>query len=481
MNAPPSRRLLGSTRLGWVSRVLPAALALGWRVAAGTEPALTSPAPFRPLRYDEDYRALRDPAARIGFWDPLKFIPLDDAADAWLTFGGEVRERYEYFRHSGWGRGVQDDDGYVLQRYQLHGDAHFGEGFRVFTQFKSGLESGREGGPRPTDRDDFDLHQAFLDVPVFSVDAADLTLRVGRQELAFGSSRLVSFRESPNVRLSFDGARLLAHWAGVSLDLVAMRPVRTRVGVFDDDPDPRQALWGLYTTVPLTGWPGTSLDFYYLGVDRMDARFDQGRDEERRHSLGTRWWGRRGRWDFNVEGLYQGGHFGAAEIQAWTVASDTGFTLTEAPGKPRLGFRANVTSGDGDRADARLETFNPLFPRGAYFGEPALIGPANHMDLHPSLELALGRPVTLRFDWDVFWRTSLDDGIYGPAVNLLQSGAGSRARFIGHQAEVMLEWRVDRHLVLTADFAHFFAGGFLRETTPGKDVDYLSVWATYRF
>ena len=49
----------------------------------------------------------------------------------------------------------------------IHADAHLGDYFRVFTQFKSGLEEGRNGGPRPTDRDDFDLNQAFFDAREF--------------------------------------------------------------------------------------------------------------------------------------------------------------------------------------------------------------------------------------------------------------------------------------------------------------------------
>ncbi len=80
----------------------------------------------------------------------------------------------------------------------VHADAHFGEYFRFFAQFKSSLEDGRNGGARPTDRDEFDLGQAFLDVRLPLAEASSLTLRVGRQELVYGSSRLVSDREGPN-------------------------------------------------------------------------------------------------------------------------------------------------------------------------------------------------------------------------------------------------------------------------------------------
>jgi hypothetical protein len=440
-----------------------------------------SPPAFKQLRYDENYSYLRDSTRRTDFLDRLKFIRFDAEGNSYLTLGGEVRERYEYVQNSLWGRGPQDDNGYFLQRYMAHADAHFGDYFRFFTQFKSGLENGRNGGPRPTDRDDFDLNQAFLDLRVPWSSPDSLTFRFGRQELAYGSSRLISAREAPNVRLSFDGAKAILKIGQWQVDAFAVKPVRTKVGVFDDDPDPNQKFWGLYAVTPVTWLPGGNVDFYYLGLDREDAKFDQGTDHELRHSFGTRIWGRKAGWDYNLEFVYQFGTFGSGEIRAWTAASDVGFTFANVLFKPRLGLKADVTSGDDDLRNADLQTFNPLFPRGAYFGEPALIGPANHIDVHPQLDLELLKNLMLTLDWDCFWRENTHDGIYGPAVNLIQSGKASDARYVGHQAEALLEWRIDRHFTVAADYAHFFAGDFLKETTPGKDVDYFSTWVTFRF
>src|SRR6266536_5315813 len=98
-----------------------------------------------------------------------------------------------------------------------------------------------------------------------------------------------------------------------------------------------------------------------------------------------------------------------------------------------------------------------------------------------SIDLSIRRNLILALAWDCFWRENTHDGIYGPAVNLIQSGQTSDARYVGHQAEITLEWRIDRHFWLTADYAHFFAGDFLKQNTPGKDVDYASIWVTYRF
>ncbi len=463
--------------------VLAVGLAVSADLQAQTADSASSPGPlpFKKVRYDENYDYLREPSKRTDFLDMIKFIPLNAQQDWYLTLGGDIRERYEYYHNSLWGRGPQDGDGYLLQRYMVHADTHFGDYFRVFAQFKGGLEDGRTGGPRPTDEDVFDLHQAFFDARIPWSKEDSLTLRVGRQELAYGSSRLISIREEPNVRRSFDGLKVIFKANGWQVDAFAVKPVRTKMGVFDDDPDPDQKFWGLYAVTPVSWLSGGSVDLYYLGLDRKKASFDQGTAHELRHSLGTRIWGRKAGWDYNFEFVYQFGSFGSGELRAWTAASDTGFTFENAPMKPRFGFKANVTSGDEDPDKRDLQTFNPLFPRGAYFGEPALIGPANHIDVHPQVDLALLRNLTLSANWDWFWRESTHDGIYGPAVNLLQSGKTSDARYVGSQAEVMLEWRADRHFTFNADYAHFFAGDFLKETTPGKDVDYFSAWVTYRF
>src|SRR6267142_596113 len=188
----------------------------------------SSPPPLKKIRYDETYDYLRSPDHPSEFFDPIKFIPFDADGIYYLTLGGDIRERYEYYHNNLWGRGPQDQNGYLLQRYMVHADVHLGDYFRLFAQFKSGLEDGRNGGSRPTDRDEFDLHQAFLDfrIPLFDKDS--LTIRVGRQELAYGSSRLISIREEPNVRRSFDGVKTILKIGGWQIDAFAVRPVRTK-------------------------------------------------------------------------------------------------------------------------------------------------------------------------------------------------------------------------------------------------------------
>jgi hypothetical protein len=469
----------GYAGLVWSMTML--ALVLWASQALGQPPCPPAPPPYQSLRYDEEYTFLRNPSCRTDVWDPVKYVPLNEQGDWFLSLGGEARLRYEYFQDAEWGRGPQDDDGFLLQRYMAHADLHLGPYARLFVQLKSALENGRDGGPRPTDEDALDLHQAFADVGGAIGAKASLTLRAGRQELQYGAQRLISVREGPNARLSFDALRLIARAGPWRVDGFVSRPVETDPGVFDDSSDETRALWGVYAVTPLGLLPRGKLDLYYLGFDHEGARFDQGTADERRHTLGVRLWGRPAAWDYNVELLYQWGSFGEGSIQAWAASSDSGYTFRSAPLQPRLGLRAEINSGDRDPQDRDLQTLNALFPKGNYFGEIALIGPANIVDLHPLLDLKVTGRLTVTFDWDFFWRQNVHDGIYGPAGNLLRSGRQSRARYVGSQPGVTLEWHVGRHLTVVGVYTHFFAGPFVRETGPGRDIDYVSAWAKYTF
>ncbi len=403
-------------------------------------------------------------------------------ATALVEWSGDWRARYEVFDHTQWGQGPQDNNGYFLERALLGARVTAGPAWAGFGQLQSSLAQGRNGGPRATDEDQLDVHQVYVDVNFARAGDVGVTLRVGRQELSFGSSRLVSVRDAPNVRLAFDGVRVM--WKPgreVAVDFFATRPVETNRGTFDDSTDRTQAFWGAYLVVPIRGWAGFKLDAYYLGLERETARFAAGVAREERHSWGARVSGQRGPWDVNFEAVGQGGHFGDGRIAAWTVAADTGFTFHHAPGRLRLGLKADIASGDRDPADERMGTFNALYPRGAYFGESGLVGPANLRDVHPSLTAKLSPKVTLVGGVDFLWRDRVRDGVYGPAVNLLRAPGASRARFVGAQPSIALDWQMTPAWTHALWVSRFYAGEFLRTTGPSEDVTYVSVTTRVRF
>src|SRR6267154_1850461 len=55
-------------------------------------------------------------------------------------------------------------NGYLNQRYMLYADLHYGPHVRTFIELKSGINSGRAGGPRPIDEKKLDFQAGFLEV-----------------------------------------------------------------------------------------------------------------------------------------------------------------------------------------------------------------------------------------------------------------------------------------------------------------------------
>ncbi len=451
--------------------------------AQQSEPAPAPDRGYKLLRSEEDWSFLVDKSLRSDFWDPLKYIPLRrNAKDWYLTLGGEAREVWEQIGNDNWGQSPIMN-GYLNERYMPYIDLHYGPHVRTFIELKSGINSFRAGGPRPIDEKKLDFQAAFLDLGG-ATSRSSVHARVGRQELEYGSGRLVDVREGPNVRLSFDGFLVRTRVNRWQTDGFAMRPDEDNPGFFDNSPDHTTGFWGVYASGPISD--EIQLDLYYLGQDRKDGAFERGTAHEVRHSIGGRVSrsvaNERPGWDFDDEALWQFGSFGTANIRAWTVATETGYRIPTIALKPRFSAKADISSGDHPETNT-LGTFNPYYPKGNYFGVLATTGPGpiNFIDVHPHVELSAPQNLSLSFDWIFQWRQSLDDGVYAVPGFLIRAADGSRARFVGDRPGTEVHWQANHHLWLQGDYGIFYAGTFLRQTQPGRNLNYWALWAGYKF
>jgi hypothetical protein len=467
--------------------ILAAAVLLATRLTAGAQSVspTSSDAPDRSiklLREDEDWSFLANPANRQDFWDPVKYIRIRKGRNDWfMTISGEAREVWEQIGNDYWGQAPYWN-GYLNERYMLGFDLHYGKHVRTFVDLKSGINSFRYGGPRPIDEKKLDFQAAFLQVgtregPNF------VDLRVGIHELEYGSGRLIDVREGPNVRLSFAGFLVNSKINQWLVDGFAVRPREDKFGFFDDRPNSQVEFWGVYASRPA---PKTSVELYYLGLNREQATFQRGTAQEVRQSIGGRVSRpiatERSGWDFDDEALWQFGTFGSGNIRAWTAATETGYRFTNALLKPRLSAKADISSGDHPATNT-LGTFNPLFPKGDYFGVLATTGPGpiNFIDVHPKVEITLPHNVSASFDWIVQWRESLDDGVYNVPGSLVRAGNASQARYVGDRPGTQIRWQKTRHLWFQGDYGIFYAGPFIRETHPGRNLNYWALWVGYKF
>ncbi len=154
--------------------------------------------------------------------------------------------------------------------------------------------------------------------------------------------------------------------------------------------------------------------------------------------------------------------------------------MRSLPWSPRFGLKADIASGDKNPNDNELNTFNALFPKGGYFTENGLIGPANIADLQPSLTLNIAPRVNVIVSAVVLWRDKITDAIYRQPNLPIIGTAGLSNRYTGTQYYVSPTWQMNSHLLLSATYVHFAVGKPIK-AVGGGDSDYFSTWLTFRF
>jgi hypothetical protein len=191
--------------------------------------------------------------------------------------------------------------------------------------------------------------------------------------------------------------------------------------------------------------------------------------------------GKAGHWDYNHELTLQWGSFRSDRIRAWAVTTEAGYTVESIPLRPRFGIRENVFSGNQNPSGRTLGTFNSLYQTGPYFSYVELFGNRNLLVLQPSGELHLGKKVSVTPNFAAYWRESVRDALYSASGSIVVSGQNSSARYVGSYASVQLQSKVNRHATVFTEYLHFFPAEFLKRSTAGRNINYLTEWLELRF
>lgn len=429
-----------------------------------------TPPPYERLRQNENWSAwcLDNPDS------DYSYKCLRPTKDGLLSIGGEGRWRYAVTDGADWQDKTDSSDGAFFQRYVLFTDWRLSPSFRVYTQLYSALSSGLEQGPSPLDENQLSFQQAFFQ---FSGNES-WQVTMGRQELALGSGRLVDAREGANVRRRYDSLRLVSQVKSWQIDTFVGRPWQTSQGSFDDRLDHNQALWGIYAVSDDDSWH--KFDVYYLGYRNNEARYFQGAGEEFRHTLGTRFWGTSGDLTLNWEAMFQFGRFNEQDIQAWSLAADTSTELKLYP-LNGAGVSANIASGDKNQEDNKLETFNPMFPRGNYFSELALLGPRNFYNIQPYLTFQPYSAVKVTAAVNFYWRLSTKDGVYGPGGNLLNTDSTSNRRYVATEYSLSTTLNLTKATALTLVYGRSVPAALVQQTGSRGATNYVEFTAKVLF
>lgn len=398
----------------------------------------------------------------------------------WLNVSGEFRTRFEgrtneQFRSA-------NSRSYLLTRLRLDVEVRPTKWLRLFLQGQDSQAIGmREDPDPPLFEDTFDLRQAYVEV--FNRERQGIGLRVGRQELFFGDERLIGTFNWGNTARSFDAVRLFYARPTYRLDLFASSVVVIEDGVFNKHQDGAN-LYGIYNSLRNV-IPQTTIEGYLLWRTLPRVVGERGSiGDADVYTFGTRWVGKLpAAFDYRIELAGQRGDLAGDDLRAWALHTQLGHSLAGVTSSPRFLVEYNYASGDRDPSDGRRETFDQLFPTNHdKYGIADLVGWRNMHNFRAGVGLKLSDRIGAQVDFHSFWLASRRDALYsagGAPVARVPSGASRRQ--VGRELDLDLRVTLTQYLSLWAGYARLFAGGFLKQATPGASTGFYYVMLTYKF
>ncbi len=412
--------------------------------------------------FDADFRYL-DAATNTetDYFDPLKRVRL---GDDWLfSTGGEVRDRFMSEYNS---RLTQRNNDYNLSRARVYGDLWYRDDFRVYAEFISAFSDGQSLPRAAVDEDRADLQNLFVDLKVAELGGKPVTVRGGRQELLYGSQRLVSTLDWVNSRRTFQGVKAFRQGETVDADLFWVQPVVPNAGRFNSV-DNNQNFAGIFTTTRPA--KGQAVDLYYLLLDNTNNVVQQGIQRGRftRNTFGGRYVGDRDGtylWDF--EGAMQLGSEAGRNVVAGFATAGLGYHWKDTPLNPTVWAYYDYASGDDRPGQGTAHTFNQLFPFGHYyFGWADQVGRQNIHDFNLHTYLYPTKWIQVDLQYHNFWLASARDALYNAGGNAIRCDPTGRAgTHVGQEVDVIVNVHLTQHADFLTGYSYLFGGDFLRRT-----------------
>lgn len=484
-------------------------------------------------RYDEDFAYLHDPDKATSPLDALKFIRLNQSGSAYLTLNGEARYRFDYTENRNFGAAPSAtvaaqagtplrlgavrpplDSELSKQRYTFGADLHLGEHFRLYADLWHAEQTGHGAGTviPASQRNDLEMLNGFGELTQSFGDVRT-GVRVGRQMLFFGNVHNVGANLATSLPDPvFDGVRAYADWGHTRIDAFGYNAYKFKDGVFAGDDNPHRNLWGIYASTDLPATPlfgetlSTTLDAFYYGFRAAPDNNGPGTGlynvaalrtaatvsatagfrvaQDRRHTVGVRWYGEVGPVSFDWDAAVQRGSYGSLDVRAWAFNTDTGYTFAALPWRPRLGVHIDAASGGGGGSE--LRTYQPMFPDTLYYLPNSFFSPTNFYDIAPRIRVTPMPGLTAEAYYAFLWRQSEEDAVYtgnwkgANGTNALAASAMVRGRAIGSMPSLTVSWVPLRHVILRATVAEFLPGSALK-AIQARNTTYVNTQLTVRF
>ena len=373
------------------------------------------------------------------------------AAAQQVELAGQVRPRFEV-RDPVEGLGTVE---FTSMRTRAALAASLDRSVSVFVQLQDVRIFGEESGTL-TDysADGLDLHQGWVELG--DAEADRWSLRVGRQEAAYGGERLVGAVGWTQQGRSFDGLRVRFRPSDdVVVDGLAFRLGNSfATGISEDE-----SLYGIYSTLAAAG----SLDLYGLLHTRVATFTDLSRV-----TVGGRWVSESDAATWRLEGAYQGGDSDgpvlSRNISAFMIGARVSTQLSD---DLTATLWYDHLSGDDDPTDDEIRAFDTLFATNHKF--------YGYMDLFlniPAQTAGRGlQDLAVKASWDLGEGRSLGADLH---TFHLAAADGLETGRLGEELDLTYRWGYASGVGLTAGLSYFVAADAWSTVLGNPDED--QVW-----
>ncbi len=425
-----------------------------------------------------------------------------------LKIGGMIKHRFE-FRDDANGDGDAEDIDFTLQRIWLDFDADISEHLRGFVRLQDSRTWGEEGGTTGNLMR-VDLMEGWVDIrnlDDWSPWLKNISLKFGRWQQWYGNHRLIGHLNWANQGRGYDGIKLRwddkqGNWldafaysinedvsGGVNGGILPTAPSATRKD---------ELFWGMYSHFNVPGVEGLAAEPYLIIRNRSRDTGETGPAGEQRYTAGARITGKKISFlpglDFTFEQAWQFGKLEpqgvrtSTDIDAFAGAWGGGYTFSNVPWTPRIGYDFVFASGDSRPGSGDAEGFSQLYPTGhARLGYIDFHGWQNIRDHQIHLSMKPTKKLLIKADYHMFsadedrdaWST-VGGGMARAAV---ANADGSFEDDYGDEIDITIKYQLFKHMGVTFGYSHYFIDDAIENFVGSndKDTDWFYIQSIVKF
>jgi hypothetical protein len=470
--------------------------------AGGVTPPKKPPVqPWKPLYFDNDFSYKNNPGHQYLLGEEFKDIPLDTFGPldflpqpVRLSAGGEVRFR-QMDESNRLRPGPPARGDYQLWRWRQYVDLKVSDWFRVYAEM---IDASMDNNPLPVtgiDVNRWDAQNLFVDIRFAEFGDRPVWFRGGRQELQYGSQRLVSALDWANTRRNFQGLKFFTKGSDWDFDLWFTRPLNTAtpgdgpISQFADHFDSPNmnhifsGAWFAYKAVK-----EQTIDMYWLwdwNSKFMAQNFTGGN----RHTLASRWIRNfpvldadqvERTWHGEIEGGYQFGQDFTKNVNAGFVTAGAGHTWNKIPWAPNLWAYFDYASGSNNPNGGTTNTFAQQYGlTHAFFGQIDNIARQNIIDYNLKFTVKPLQQFTFQTQYHYFDLANSHDTLY--TITGAPFGQPNKGTHVGEEIDLVGTYVFTPNFNVQIGYFWFWNGPVIQNNSPRGTGEQLYVQTTMTY